>query len=78
MIATAPLGDPIMKLEMQMLPGDDVELLIDRATARLIADALDIIQPDDPATREWASDTAFTMNCAMDAWPAPSGQPRHG
>jgi hypothetical protein len=47
------------------LPNGNVEIHCDRATAQLIADALDVINPDKGQYEEWARECAFTLQTLL-------------
>lgn len=50
---------------------NDIAITCDRDTARLIADALDIVRPDHTFESELATDFAFTIRSLLDRLPPP-------
>jgi hypothetical protein len=46
----------------------EFELYCDRDTARLIVDALEVINPDDPNVADWARECAFNLSTSLDRW----------
>lgn len=56
------------KMETELELDGTLRLVVDFKTAVLIVDALEIIQPDDPAEHQWAEDCAFSLRTAIDRW----------